>query len=897
MDNFGFVITIAGCPYAFATPNVSTLAVLDTSDDWPTGITSERILLGTLDTPNGWTEEIDLPDCTAKHSGQTFRIFDKDIRLLEVANTEVPIATYLFTRNNQEYTLITGSVAVDAEFVGFEPPNIFPDSGDPYPVWIGDECILCEATASPDTLTVVKRGYYGTLDERHYYDPINEKALEVYVDYPGAQRKKVLLWKVDGDSWSVIWRGITGRSPRFSQSSPAIYELQCDHIYGVYASRKINQISAATKIIGHNKNYFSTYMAYWGHDNVQYCRAGDGSDETDTTSNHVILPPRGLSVAMSKSIQKLTELGMPDTTDGYPTLTIDSAVNADTVMMRANLYSQELLNPNNWTLGINLGHRSSGKVISNEKVTPTQYVKNEVSVDGAASLQLFSPIAPTQYLHLERIDFFPPWDTQGGWTTCVRRDVLMTDADDINKNKWVVWFYPSASIPHSAFPSTNKVKGSVSYRREDASRYLAGEEVPYLFAYDANPVIYARQYNSHNWLKAIRYGIAEAIDPRDWDWSNQRDLLANSPSLPTVTDNINWIYKAETEAFYYPEMFQKMTCVAPCLSTDGKIKYVWVHKPLSTTPVVATLGTGDYVLNASPGYTQDNTDMLVSSVVWKSDALVGGDLTINLNNASSKNGKSIELDAAKLTFDARYLGAGPDDIATLARYSNNTIFSTFGVPVEQATITVPLSFWNTITVGSYIRFADNILPDGTGNRAFTGRMAFVKARKLTLRRDARIELTLVMFPENAIYRGYSPCARVNGISDTKLEISVSYIDNGDGGPTDYAGSNLSDYPGTANDGGLYWFRLYDTVQLIKRNTTSLTTFEAIVWEIDPVAKTITLDNPPGGTWEGYIAAGDIVDLRLARSDNPDTQSISFAYVGNGTSGYIPGTTTRNQRYG
>ena len=190
----GYILTIQGCPVGFASAGTDMSNLPTGNADWPTGLTAGNVVYAGLDASflGSWTEEIDPLESTFNGGNLTFRLNDK---VVSYAGADRNIATYLFTRTDQDETQLTATLSATATtgdtFTVDVPHDI---TGTNFVVWIEGEAIYC-SSVSTNTVTIQTRGYYGTKITAHTVDTTMNYYPTVWVDYPGTVKQDLKLWR------------------------------------------------------------------------------------------------------------------------------------------------------------------------------------------------------------------------------------------------------------------------------------------------------------------------------------------------------------------------------------------------------------------------------------------------------------------------------------------------------------------------------------------------------------------------------------------------------------------------------------------------------------------------------------------------------------------------------
>lgn len=859
----GFVLLIEGCPVGFATPGVNTSILPSGSADWSNGFTSGSIIQHTLHPDIGnWKETISPLDGQLDIGSLNFKIHDRQVSYNGATRN---IATYLLTRDNQEFTLVTSTVSKTATSITLQAPY---DSfaGTNFVVWIDQEAILCSSISS-GVLSVSQRGYYGTVAKEHAIDSSNIYYPVCFSEFPGAIKRKVKLWAQNNDgTHTVIWRGYTNRAPRLSGNG-AIIELQCDHIWNLQKQETFSIPSTRIRAAGIDPRYVSV---------------------NSSLLNSLELRGTGTLI--------------PDTQGVMYILDMQHAVyNASQNMINYMRYRRSPSIPTE-----KLGHmvqKLNGNIIWTFKSQDTQQSKLKVGNETATSQQGAVQDGLTVYtcevadypvlqrlggsfvdcLMVESIAGVPAITAPSGSSaTCFSADCWYAAFEE---NKKDLLFFPTSmaqTAPVSRLLGTAEVRNlGTGTRAEDNER---------LFLTSRTEFSLSKMLYSDHWIDLFRHGIIyQYLDFREWTFdtiSRTKDALGITLSRGRAILNGTKTIEELLEGYL------KFYGAAVTTGTDGKLTFAAIRKPSASDNSVATLSSVNYVNH--PQWTIGE-DALCNTVEVSSNGLAGGKLIINDQESKGLYGQGniVEIDLSLIYHEADFALNQP----ALVNHVRNRFLTIFSKPYAVATVSTNISYINTIFPGSIITISDWLIPNGSGTRGTSSRKCFVVSRNIDLNKS-RIDFEVIMFQQDED-NGYSPCLRVQSISGATLTIANSYISTGNTGAiTDYAGSNTSGYRNTANDRGIGFFTIGDKVELILRDSTDFKTESFTISSIG--ATTITLNASPSSSpvdWANEALSGK-VDVRFSPFNTSGLTSTqkSYAYIGSATTGKIASTSTKNKRF-
>lgn len=874
-----YALTIDGCPRAFCTMGATDLTLPTTSTDWPAGITTAQMLYGFLVPPEvSWTERMKFLEGDLEVGSLGFRIHDGKATWL---TSTVNIGTYLFTRNNQTRGQLAATISSTATSIQVRPPStIF--TGTNFVIWIEQEAILC-SSISGDTITVSQRGYYGTRATSHTIDAANNYYPTVWVDYPGAAKRRVLLWAYDtSNGWSILYEGYCNKAPRLA-SNGALIELQVDHALTTFKQQIANINVASTHLAGVAWDSFGLGsrfegMGAWGnpitHPHFQ-------TYETDTRTPYSARMLDAAEASRQRLIANIVSSAsitfgnthLEVTRPASDKLRFVMALNgptASTAIIQIGGVNYEQNNSGRW----------NGMLCATTEAPYSDIVEH------------INPTTGSSYLHVNSFEGMPTTFALSGSTdTCLTQEALYCELEEAQRK---IIFLPTASYstsPVVKFKGQSMVKPlKADSPTVDASNYHTYITFPAEFS--------LRKYlSADHWLGAVRYGlIGNYSDNRNWNWTNYN----RTKSYASVAgfNSVEWVLNNGDKLWDRMSNYCKFFACCPAITTNGKLTIVSVRKPNQWEVPAATISVTDEVQNATWGLAEDG---IVNRVTVKSDYFKEFVVNQQASRADYDNtGYNMDVDITGMSREADIAA----DKSDLVLYLNNKFFDLFSAAYATATITLNLSWFNSIFLGDFIRVTDWLIPDGTGNRSISSATCYVVGRTPNLGKGT-ITYELLIYPTQ-VNTGYSPCARISAIDivNKKLTINTGYISTGvTGSITDYAGSNMNDYSGSYfNDGGTGTFAPSDRCKLILRNSTTFSTFALTLATVTPSSREITVNETittASVDWPAQATAGN-VDLIYNTFDTAGTATTQkgFAWVGNDQTNYIgSGVTQRAQRLG
>ncbi len=873
----GYILTIAGCPYAFATEGADLTQVFEDNDQFPSGITVDRIIRGALKTPVGnWTEKLNLLGGDCDVGGLTFTILP--IKML-LGGSECYLGDWLFSRQDQDRTQLSTSLSRD-ETVSFDiqsPTDVFSPSTN-FVCWIGQEAIWCSEVAF-GTVGILERGYYGSDVEDHNVDAANNFYPQVWGAYPGAQKKRVTLWRVDGSladsqtNWTSVWQGYVNQAPKFNRDGLS-WDLQCDALWSVYKQRSFAIAPGHTNLTGFMDQWCSvlhTWDAAVGT-SVRFIPA-TSVIETD------VVTPVGTEIreTFGRAYHRLYTLmqGTP-----WNATYSDIQTFAPWVTDGKLIMDSYVAGTSNFKAGLKLGTKIDIQSISGGRAKPT--------MDLVTAVGLVDCGIDTIYLHVDRLDRLPTtWTNEAiNSTDTYIKDVLVADFDD---RKARVTFTPSASLDSSP---VKKIRGTARISPLNAS-----DPGPYdnrlVFYYDRKEFQYKQQIVSAHWLDAFKWS--------NW-WYNRGDYQRWTFDIPALKrvigagsyNSVEWLADSNTKLTDNLIKYCKFWGVCPAPTSGGFMSLVAIKRPGLLDTIAATITSADMVENPVFEYP---VDALVQQVKITSDMFES--LTINNpeTNGEYSFGPAVEIDITGFSREAQIGG----NIEFLEQHVVNRFFALYSSNYMVVTVKVPWTRFRSVSLGDTVSLTSWLLPDGYGGRGVTARKGIVIERTPDLGKNT-VAFGLLLYPSNG-GTGYSPCLRASAINAGvgTMTVDTNYLNTDSSEPIifDYAGSNIT----AANDGGLSFVAAGDRVNLILRNSTQFVTQSLTVDTIDTTTRKITfttLVNTGSVDWSAQALSGNVdliySDYGTVKAGANATTQATYAWVGSQGTGRIGTSTDRAQRF-
>lgn len=873
-----YLLTIDGCPYSFST--AGTLPTLPTgSSDFPQGITSAQVLTGYLVPPDlSWTERLKPLEGDLEVSGIALRVMDARTT---INGTVVNPATWLFTRNDQDRSQLAQTITATATTLTVNPPSgIF--TGTNFTVWLEQEAILVSSITG-NTMTVSQRGYLGTRATAHTVDTANNYYPTVWQAYPGPTKRRALLWAYDAStsSWSVLYRGYCNKAPRLTGNGSVI-ELQIEHTLTTFKQGTVNIPVASTRLCGVAWDSVGTQITFqeapFFHGLFQHPQ--NQTYETDTRTPYSLNLRTALYECNLALQAQLMSNGYAFQDSYFPAPAVNTNGKLDVVFG----LNGTLLKPVTNLAGTVAIGRTYTKAPKSGKDRDRGVDLAVVQIDNMDVVERINPYLATSYLHVNSFNDLPTaWTLSGSLGTALVQDALSTDLADQGRR---VVFLPSQSLG-TTVPRKLKGNSLVKPLKADSQPIPAGGAETFITT--PAEFSYKKLVSADHWLAGVRYGLVDGFsDNRNWDWSGY-DATKTYGSVANF-NGVEWLLDNNFKLYDKVSGYCKFFACAPSITGSGKLTITPIRRPTPWEVPAAVISKTDFVANPTWGLAEDG---IVNSITVKSDLFQNFTVNNQASRADFDNtGYSMTIDITGMSREIEIA----TDKAVLVAYLNNRYFDLFSRAYATATFTVNLSWFSKVYLGNIITVTDWLIPNGSGSRALAGYQCLVVGKTTNLGKGT-VALEVLMFPPVGT-TGYSPCLRISAIDipNKKLSVATGYLSTGTGtDPTDYAGSNLTGYSGTANDGGTSAIKAGDRVQLVLRNSTALNVLSLTVAS---VAGTNIVVNEVIPDLSTDLAAGN-VDLRYDKFDTAGLQAAQqqYAWIGSQTSGYIgTGTTKRNQRF-
>lgn len=864
------LLTMDGCPYAAGSAGCPS-SVTSTDTDYPAGVV---VLPGALDSGKlrslSWSETIKPVTGETSVDSITLALVDEPVSS-GPASGERPWS-WLFSRRSRAITraaLATSISDSSSSIVVASDPGF--DTGA-QTIWIDREAIRCSSfNAGTKTFTVAAsgRGYLGTRAAYHTIDAANAFTPVVWDAFPNPQRRRAILWLVEGGVATPVWRGYLGRAPRLS-SDNATWELQIDHAITVQNARRLGPSQSSVRVVGFQPESFD----------VTFIQTGFAGATINVFS--VMREPY---------------------TGTWP----ESAEACLSILLAA-LNAQLALVSSSFAAGVT-GTVTDGRM----RVESTAEVRHTLNL-GARGLRdpsLHPPFVPVPGEPYEAVETVAgtfkgirslPYSARAhcvlrngvpspvtiSTTSGIPSSVAETTHDDSGVSTTVGWALAGedsagflfhlalSSIDHSTRRVTGTLRRTAIGFRRGITAELRGD----ILITEPTTVQLVTRVESGHWLRALEhgvfatgYGVDEQADPRDWDWSTG-DEVVSATGGEYSTSRV-WVFDGSATVGDYVKDACKLDGCAIGLR-DSRLAFVPISPPLETDATdYAIVLASDGIHRALPAYST-LPEGIVNSVVLQREPSV----TVNNQTSIALYGlaPSLELDVKGA------LAESTNDLTPfeLARGPLSRLLGLWGEPSELVTVDASLDALASAELGKIVSVTSKTLPDGLGHRGVsTERRGRVISRAVDFSRGV-VRLGVLVFPHRV--SGYAPAARVQSLSGVGVTLATGYLTSV---ATDYAASNSADYTGTAGDGGTSQFAVGDVVRFRVIDSTTQTEeggYEVIA--VDPATKKLTLSSNPafGATdWSTYVGApGVTVDLVADEYSAATARQQGYAYVGSRT---------------
>lgn len=855
----GFVLTIDGCPYAFATAGVSSVTSSD--ENWSSAWT---VVAGVLVREDWqWSERTKPLDGDLDVDQLTFSL--RDPMMTSGVAAGFHLVTWLTTRRPSRITQSPLAETIAAS--GSADFDLASGSGfgtSTFVVYVDQEAILCDSRSGV-TLTpnASGRGYYGSRSVEHAIDAANAYAPVVYKDFPGFHRRRACFWRVLDGVATLLWIGVCGRSPALD-SGGTRYKLQVNHVWMHERERPLAVPSVRTRTTGFDRRAIKLEMSNPDTSSgfhINYI----GSGPTYVATNE------GYYATLHEAMQACAAALYADATAGGDEYNITGDATSTTAGVHVDSYDVDSFQV--W-LRIGNGHEVTGHtrpytgtvlIASMDlRYTPAPRVLTYARSSAAFSV---TQVESTQGMPASWAD--DPTTDSLNLTTTVRPLIRGAYSADY-------WF---TIEPTAAADGVIVGRVSLVPRTDDVEAPAGGDIItdrPLTLSVVA-------RVDAPHWLSALRYGVVNETtsvrsgsDPRNWTFDTYERVLS-----ATGHDGIHrrtWHLGGETTLW---DQLSNSVRLDGCGIgvRAGRLCALPFAVPSATDTMAATFSAPD--LAEKPQW-QDMPDGIANVVSIDSDA---GKIIVRDQLSIGRFGQAREIE-----IDARVLSEGNEAAAEAQRdpfaFAQSVLHRVLGLwanPVAMGRLRVSLDYATALYLGDFVEVTDWLIPDGNGSRGMADARGLIIGRSVSLSESSPgVTLEVVFFDVQA--RGYAPCVRIESIVDDTLTVSADYLTEA---------TTLCNYTDNdaGGDGGASRFT-GATVRLIRRDHDTLVT-EPIGEVVSVAGTTIVVDAPVPTIptdWAALIAGGAWVDLIFDLYDAAGIDDeADYAYVGDYTTGEIGAT--------
>lgn len=868
LRTIAYALTIDGCPYAAC--SAGTPASVTSSDgDWPAGVV---LLPGSLDRKSlerlSWQE--DVRPTTGELSVSSLTLSLDDVIPTTGPHAGVRVWTYLFSRRTRAVKSATlaapGITSTDTSIVVAFDPGF---STGAQTIWIDREAILCSGyNAGAKTFTATTRGYLGTRAAAHLTDEVNAFAPLVWEEFPNPQRRRAILWLIEGGVATPVWRGYVGRSPRLD-SEGARWEMQLEHAWTVQAARSLGPARTSARIVGFQPNSFKIELTQLGFAGATINRFEVRRERLSDTWPESL---ERLASLLSAGLNPMLALGSPAVVGVVRIGVTNGQLRAES---SADVRHQLAIGP----------RIATPAALPNPAFHTDQSIERSTGVFAAVATLPYPATAHVAIVMGENnevtLDSVAGIPTTGLVTSS-------TDGPQTTRVQWALQTRDAANGFYLALTSvdatTRRVvgraqRGGVGFGAPGTVTLQVGGNILLTEATDADLV--TRVESSH-WLYALRrgalselYGIDDQADPRDWSWSNA-DAVVGATGGEYSTSRV-WVFDGSTKLGDFVKDAVRLDACALGLR-GSRLAFGVIDPPLEAeaTAYAIDLTAGQGVHKSVTGFATQSDGVVNVVRITREDA---PSLTVN-------NQQSIALYGMSQALEVEAKGAVADTVAglspfELARGPLSRALGMWSEPTELVAVEASLSALTEAELLSVVSITSKVIPTVEGERGVSStRRGRVVSRAIDLARGV-VRLGVLVFPHRV--SGYVPCARVASISGTTVTLDTVYLTSTSA--TDYSASHRQDYTGsTLNDGGCSLFSVGDILRLRVADATS--GIEEGGWEVatvTPSGPTLTLTAAPTGgavDWEAEIAVGNAVEITFDDYDAGITASQQrWSYVG------------------
>jgi hypothetical protein len=854
-----FAAIINGLPYLLGIGGVTSMPT-STDPDWPSDLT---LFTGALECTEFTIEE----QCAPIFGDVTLEI--PTLHLHDISPSSGiasghPWVTYLDTRVSTGITKTFLTAPVDeteTASVSVDDTSGFPSSGV---IWIGQEAIGY-ASKTATTFDTITRGKYGSLATTHIVDADTTFTATVWSTFPpgGFEGRRVTFWYVDNSNAAkLLCIGVVRDGPNLvdgdQPESGAMWELPLEAAWNVEKENRLGMQLSSTRVTGFDGLRVQTLVRYpgdpWG------LRSFMTAADPDRFQS---------SLAEILSIQERQLNGTFTAAGVDANATLRQEGNGVVLRVTGNVGGQ-------LTINLTVGE-STVTGVSSESSNPRLA---EAILEDAPSTLI--GIGDGGTIPVSTVFGMPAsWGvsthSDAPYTTTVRY-VLAGGVGE----KAIAVIEPSG---HSSSPPSITVERARVVSTETGLE----DPTPGVFVETSLSLRLAARIATTHWLHGLRYGVigdtsvspaintavAGDIDPRNYEWSRSDYAVFLSGSAPSAR---TWILDGS-------QTFADILCDSLAFTgvglgvKNGRISPFAFSPPRRSERVAATIESAGLV--GKSGWKRN--DACLANIVEVSGKGFRDIVNDKLSVSQWKQRRPIQLNYPPNEHGV----AVSDDPRELAQQVLHRVLGLWSRPTFVRTVHLTAEKFFEVFVGDYVTVTDWLTPDEEGGRGPESKTGQVIGKALNVSPDEKGEHGAVMTLHLLAYgrpdaSAYAPCCRVGSIGGATLSISTAFLGSGAGGTsdiTDFAGSNISAYDSTANDGGVTKFAIGDRVKLRQIDIDTVNEeagFEII--GIDDTTNTITLDSAPAtvigvGEW-WHLVFDDYYDGTAITENMAD-----YAWVG------------------
>jgi hypothetical protein len=801
--------------------------------------------------------------------------------------------TWLFSRRSRGITKSPLSAAISAT-----DASVVVASGTGFPagdqiIWIDREAIHCSARAGAIfTVAASGRGYLGTHAAAHTPDTANAFAPVVWAEFPNPQRRRAILWMVQGTTATAIYRGYLGRAPRLDQGG-ARWEVQIDHAITVQSNRALGPSKSTVRISGFDVNTLSATFIQLGGAGATVAAFNALREPITTIEETLRGAVRILADRLRDMLASVAAGGITVAVHGHVTQEGLAQIIVDSSTVRHSLFFT-------WA------HVAPGSVVPDRVSDASEpWESPEVSAGRFTSRRTLGYHCTAHAIARRGRISTLPLDSVAGIPT----SNLFADYNDgaiATRVAWSLSGNDSAGWPFlfrmfTVDAATRRVTGILLNPATGARPTVQGD---ILFT-DITSVNLVTQVESGHWLRAIQrgalsadYGLDDQADTRDWDWSSADDVI--SATGGEYSASRLWVFDGSQKLGDFFKDALRLDACAIALKTS-RLSIVSLGPPLPTETAALTLDlTAGAGIHQAPPWFSSLPEGIVNVVRLtrqKDDTTGPPSITINNQTSIALFGMAPPLELEAKGAAAQIVGDRTP--FELARGPFARLLGLWGIPSDMIRVATTIDALSTVELGAIVDITSKTLPDGQGHRGVsTTRRGRVYRRGVGFQ-DGRVTLDVLIYGADRV-AGYAPACRVStitGTSNNVITVATGYLSSS-ATATDYAGSNSASYPGTANDGGVskfavgqyLKFRRVDSTSMIEEGGFQITVVNAAAKQI-----TVTPDATLGATnWVARLAAGDMIDVIADDFANATTTQRGYAYIGEKTTGEITSGTSNQE---